>query len=281
VLAVTFHVLYGGTVYTADIAAGLTGDEPGELDYCAHYRRKELNPLSNGLVRPTIGSLSPEEADLDRPIAPKAIASRHRSWWPPAAWAAEPIRAAIALSAAWMLAIGAGACSSSPAPAASSSAPAVVNSLSPLPSHLLGLSKNNSPSGQAFVRGVARTLMSGGSAFVRGVQTVLYGGSGPEFLVWSASFTSVGASNATAMGYAQNAKAMSSSVSKDAQSFPAGPHGGGLYCGDVNLLTSGTANECWWVDKETTGIVVYYGGFSPSLGDAASKTNQVRATIES
>jgi hypothetical protein len=217
---------------------------------------------------------------LDRPITPKAIASRHRSRWPPAAWAAEPIRAAIALSAAWMLAIGAGACSSSLAPAASSSAPA-VNSLSPLPSHLLGLSKNNSPSGQAFVRGVARKLMSGGSAFVHGAQTVLYGASGPEFLVWSASFTSAGASNATAMGYPQNAKAMSSSVSKDAQSFPAGPHGGGLYCGDVNLLTGGTANECWWVDKGTTGLVVYYGGFSSSLRDAASKTNQVRATIES
>jgi hypothetical protein len=226
---------------------------------------------------------------MDGQIARETSAKHRRSGGPAATRTAEIIGGTIALS---VLAIAAVACSSPPpatrsAPAATSPAPApssaalTVSNLRHLPSQLLGLSENTSPNGRAFTQGVASSLSSNGAtAFTSGTQTALYGSNGPTFLVWASSWTSAGASNTVAMGYAQAAKLMSSSVSKDAQSFPAGPHGGGLFCGHVNLRGGGTAIECWWVDQRTTGIVVNYAGFASSPDDAASKTTQIRAVIE-
>jgi hypothetical protein len=66
--------------------------------------------------------------------------------------------------------------------------------------------------------------------------------------------------------------------STDGQPFPAGPHGGALYCG--HSTRGGTkAFVCAWADKVTFGAVVYIYGSASSLGEAASKTNQVRSVI--
>jgi hypothetical protein len=225
-------------------------------------------------------------------VARETPAKHQRPGRPAAIRTAKMIWRAIAASVVVMVAIAATACSS-PAPPTSSAPTATspesstsrsaltVGDLRHLPSQLLGLSENTSPNAQAFVRGVASALSgNGASAFMSDPQTALYGSNGPTFLVWAGSWTSAGVSNTVAMGYAQAAKAMSSSVSKDARSFPAGPRGGGLYCGYVNLQSGGTAIECWWVDQRTTGIVVNYSGFAANPRDAASKTAQIRAVIE-
>jgi hypothetical protein len=63
----------------------------------------------------------------------------------------------------------------------------------------------------------------------------------------------------------------------DLRSFPAGPHGGVLYCGHE---TGSGVIGCGWAGKVRGGAVYYIRGSASSLSDAASKTNQVRAAIE-
>lgn len=64
---------------------------------------------------------------------------------------------------------------------------------------------------------------------------------------------------------------------KDLRPFPAGSHGGALYC--TQASSSGPLIACVWADKAGTGEVRYFKVAS-SLSDAASKTNQMRAVIE-
>jgi hypothetical protein len=70
-----------------------------------------------------------------------------------------------------------------------------------------------------------------------------------------------------------------STGSTDLRSFPAGPHGGALYCGD-GTLNGVTGITCGWAEKVSEGFVLYLRGSASSLRDAASETNQVRAAIE-
>jgi hypothetical protein len=55
---------------------------------------------------------------------------------------------------------------------------------------------------------------------------------------------------------------------KGLRSFPAGPHGGALYC--THASSGGPLIGCVWADKTGTGEVRYWKMVS-SLGDAASK----------
>jgi hypothetical protein len=64
---------------------------------------------------------------------------------------------------------------------------------------------------------------------------------------------------------------------KGLQSFPAGSHGGALYC--AHQSNGGPVIGCVWADKSGTGEARYLKVAS-SLSDAASKTNQIRAVIE-
>ena len=124
-------------------------------------------------------------------------------------------------------------------------------------------------------------LAAGGGAIVRGGQAAYYRGNGPAVLVYAASLTSAGASNVASVGYAPLAKAsVTASGGKDPQSFPAGPHGGALYCGHGGINGGGTAIFCGWVDHTAFGVASYHGGSAASLADAASKTRQIRAAIE-
>jgi hypothetical protein len=60
--------------------------------------------------------------------------------------------------------------------------------------------------------------------------------------------------------------------------FPAGPHGGVLYCG--HHINGEPVIACGWTDKLSGGAVVYLKGSASSLSDAASKTNQLRSAVE-
>jgi hypothetical protein len=70
-----------------------------------------------------------------------------------------------------------------------------------------------------------------------------------------------------------------STGSTDLRSFPAGLHGGALYCGD-GTLNGVTGITCGWAEKVRVGFVFYLRGSASSLSGAASETSQVRAAIE-
>jgi len=64
---------------------------------------------------------------------------------------------------------------------------------------------------------------------------------------------------------------------EDLRPFPAGSHGGALYCTHAN--SGGSLIACVWADKAGMGEM-RYRNMTSSLSDAASKTNQIRAVIE-
>jgi hypothetical protein len=67
--------------------------------------------------------------------------------------------------------------------------------------------------------------------------------------------------------------------STDLRSFPAGPHGGALYCGH-GTLNGMPGITCGWAEKAREGFVLYLRGSASSLSHAASKTNQIRSAVE-
>jgi hypothetical protein len=181
-----------------------------------------------------------------------------------------------------LVAIGAGACRSSSAPAAAPS-PATAASSLHFPAQLIGLNKNTSSLAQAAARAVTSALAADRNN-VRSPQGAVYGGiSGPAIVVVGARFYRAAAHAAESvpaafdMGFA--AGLARSTGSTDLRSFPAGPHGGALYCGD-GTLSGVTGITCGWAEKVKEGFVLYLRGSALSLRDAASETNQVRAAIE-
>lgn len=116
---------------------------------------------------------------------------------------------------------------------------------------------------------------------VRDVQAAVYGHTGGPAIVvkgarWSSPAIHAEESDPVSFdkGYARGVA--TSSGATDLRSFPAGPLGGALYCGH------GRSGEivCGWTEKVRLGSVDYFYGAAPSLSDAASKTNQIRAAIE-
>jgi hypothetical protein len=65
-----------------------------------------------------------------------------------------------------------------------------------------------------------------------------------------------------------------------ARVFPPGRDGGALVCGWDGGGPPVAAIHCYWYDWRTIGQAIYFGGFAPSLADAAAKTNQIRAAVE-
>jgi hypothetical protein len=188
-----------------------------------------------------------------------------------------------------LVAIGAGACRSSSPPAAAASpataasSPATAASSRHFPAQLLGLKKNTSSAAQAAARAFTSALAADRNN-VRPPRGAVYGGiSGPAIVVVGARFYRAAARAAESvpvafdMGFA--AGLARSTGSTDLRSFPAGPHGGALYCGD-GTLNGVTGITCGWAEKVSEGFVLYLRGSASSLRDAASETNQVRAAIE-
>jgi hypothetical protein len=225
---------------------------------------------------------------LPRPCA--GAASCHRRPRPgPAPRRRSRKRGAITLSVVAVVAIGAGACRSSspptaaPTPPTAAPRPPTAATSLHFPAQLLGLSKNTSSVAQAAIR-VFTSALAAGRNNVRPPQAAVYGGvSGPAIVVFGARFYGAAAQAAQSvpaafdMGFA--AGLAGSTGSTDQRSFPAGPHGGALYCGD-GTLNGVTGIACGWIEKVREGFVLYLRGSASSLSDAASKTNQVRAAIE-
>ena len=194
-------------------------------------------------------------------------------------------RGATALSVLAVVAIGAGACGGS-GPTTAASSPATAGSGLHFPAHLLGLNKNTSPKAQALNRALT-SVFAGEQSDFRGPQAVIYGdftGSGaarsPSDWMYGATLSSAAARSAgPAFDKAFAAGFAKSTGITNLQAFPAGPHGGALDCGH-GTIHGVTAFACGWADKVTVGGVLYFGGSASSLSDAASKTNQVRSTVE-
>jgi hypothetical protein len=181
-----------------------------------------------------------------------------------------------------LVAIGAGACRSSSPPAAASSPAAAASSLH-FPAQLLGLNQNTSSVAQAATRAFTSALAADRNN-VRSPQSAFYSGtSGLAMVVVGARLSGAAARAAesvpAAFDMAFAAALARSTGSTDLRSFPAGPHGGALYCGDGT--PSGVPGiTCGWAEKVREGFVLYLRGSASSLRDAASKTNQIRAAVE-
>jgi len=171
---------------------------------------------------------------------------------------------------------------SSPPTAASS--PATVASGLHFPAQLFGLSKDTSSDARGFTRQFTSALATHRD-IVRRPQGAVYGtvsSNQPFILVSGFSLSSAATPSAESdpasdKSYAESIPRWINSTS--VQSFPAGPHGGALYCGHLTL-DSVSSFICGWAEKVRGGMVVYGAGSASSLSDAASKTNQVRAAIE-
>lgn len=155
-----------------------------------------------------------------------------------------------------------------------------------LPARLFGVNMSTGPAVRANIRTLLAGLASQRSLF-RSPQAAIYGSAGnglshrPGIVLYDAKWSSVAALSANSAAFDGRIAAyfVKTTGITTFRAFPAGPHGGVLYCG--RGIQSGVPGiACGWADKVTVGTVLYFGRVASSLGDAASKTNQVRAMIE-
>jgi hypothetical protein len=145
-----------------------------------------------------------------------------------------------------------------------------------LPATLLGLPKVTSAGARHLASELKAAEESGTGGKVADVQVGVYGS---PTSAWFA---------VTGGGICGTCSAKSASIQRhdlaaagypDAALFPAGPKGGVLTCGS-RASQGSTVFRCSWVDGQTAGNLLFAGGSATSLGDAAAKTNQVRAATE-
>jgi hypothetical protein len=181
----------------------------------------------------------------------------------------------VALAATMFALAGCGGSAAHP-PARSAAAPARGFHL---PSSLLGLNQSTAASAtQTRVRVIS--LMRAKPLFVDPSAAVYQNVSGgPRIAVYGGAFSSAGKSEVAgklasfAKGFVEGAGVIGG------RSFPPGPMGGVLECGDFNA--SGVAGvACVWADAVVAGAVVYTLGAASSPSEAASKTIQVRSAVE-
>ena len=147
------------------------------------------------------------------------------------------------------------------------------------PDTLLGLTRDTSSDAQQ-----AAGQATSGLGVLQGIivhpAAAIYG-TGPSkgMLIvtgqWSAAAKSDGLIQDTEAGAIS---ALKNEGVTDATSFPAGPRGGGLACGDKNL--GGQSTIICAVTDNKIFLVVFYVGNASSLSDAATKTAQVRSAVE-
>jgi hypothetical protein len=161
------------------------------------------------------------------------------------------------------------------------SSPATAGSGLQFPARLLGLSKNTSPDAQAAAQALRRSFAIMRTYF-RGAQAAIYD---RNIEVVGGRWSSSAARRAESGGFDKSFAAgavqdfMQGSGHTRMRSFPAGPHGGALDCGN-GTTSAGATIFCAWADKVTAAWVFYLRGSASSLGDAASKTNQIRSVVE-
>jgi hypothetical protein len=150
-----------------------------------------------------------------------------------------------------------------------------------LPARLFGLKMNTSAHARAVIRKSTGRFAADRQVFRQPPWGAEYGShSGPAIIVFGAMFTVlVGLTAQSFPGFDKHFAARATRTwPKNLRVFPAGAHGGALYC--AHRISGPPETACLWADKVGAGEVSYFGGSASSLSDAASKTNQIRAIIE-
>ena len=146
------------------------------------------------------------------------------------------------------------------------------------PGTLLGLARDTSSDAQQLAGQVTSNLSVFQGILVH-PGTAVYDNANQGLVIltgqWSDAAKAAGLISITP---AQTIDGLKSQGVTDATSFPAGPLGGSLACGDKNL-GSQPSIICLWADNKIFGVTFYIGSAS-SLSDAAAKTIQVRSAVE-
>ena len=162
-------------------------------------------------------------------------------------------------------------------PPTAASGPATAASGLHLPGRLLGLKKSTSPRTRAVVRANMSWLTADRKDFRSPQGAAYFGSNGREIEVLGAMFTGPDSIAAQVPAFDKSFVKAIVTGPEPLRPFPAGSHGGALYCAHAN--SDGPLIACVWADKAGTGEMRYLNVTS-SLSDAASKTNQIRAVIE-
>lgn len=156
------------------------------------------------------------------------------------------------------------------------SRPSVVH----LPAQLFGLKRITDTRARAVIRKSTGRIAADRQTFRQPPWGAEYGShTGRAIIVFGAMFTVAAAVIAQSdPGFDKNLAASATKTWPKTRAFPAGAHGGALYCADQ--ISGLPLTACLWADKVGAGEVRYFSGSASSLSDAAAKTNQIRAIIE-
>ena len=145
-----------------------------------------------------------------------------------------------------------------------------------LPGTLLNLPRNTSEGATSLARVLMRGEATSSHGRLRDVHAGVYGSP-------SAAWLAIAGGGICGTCFAKSPKAIETGLTNsgytDVRSYPAGPKGGSLACGQ-KAANNTTLLHCAWVDHSTAGDILFAGGAASDLPDAAAKTNQVRAAIE-
>lgn len=145
-----------------------------------------------------------------------------------------------------------------------------------LPGTLLNLPRNTSIGAAGLAHVLSRGESTNSHGRLKNVKAGVYGS--PK-----AAWIAVAGGGICGTCFAKSPGALETGLTNagytNVKSYPAGPKGGSLACGE-KAANATTLLHCAWVDQSTAGDVLFAGGAASDLADAAAKTNQVRAAIE-
>jgi len=147
-----------------------------------------------------------------------------------------------------------------------------------LPGTLLGLSRYTGPGALALEHKIENAVQTGSGGILAAPVAAVYGDPhGPGFAVVAGAPCTGGTCVIDTAG--QFVQALRANGYADARSFPPGPGGDILAC-HSQAFESPRFISCVWIDQVSGGQVVFGGGYTSGLADAAAKTRQIRAAIE-
>jgi hypothetical protein len=145
-----------------------------------------------------------------------------------------------------------------------------------LPATLLNLKRNTSTGAAGLARVLKRDESTSSHGRLRNVQAGVYGSP-------TAAWLAIAGGGICGTCFAKSVSAIETALTNsgytNVKSYPAGPKGGSLACGQ-KAANNTTLLHCAWIDNSAAGDVLFAGGAASSLADAAAKTNQVRAAVE-
>jgi hypothetical protein len=144
-----------------------------------------------------------------------------------------------------------------------------------LPGILLGLSKESGPNAQALTNKIVGGVKAKAGDLMSHPSAAIYNGDGWGFAV-VVGVPQTGGVMPTAQQMVQVERSIGHA---DAAAFPPGRAGGILTCFS-DPFQNGRPVQCSWIDQVTAGQVIFEGGYTSTLADAAAKTRQLRDAIE-